>query len=221
MTPAAITIVTVCHNSMAVLPVMLDSIPLGVAVILVDNASQDTDALQALADAQGARLILNTDNAGFGVACNQGAAQAQTEFLLFLNPDAALQSGALDAFLASVQAHPEASAFNPRISDGQGRQSFRRGSKIIPKERFKVVHLSGHGSPRSPQVAAFKSYYSARSRVYTLGKYGHPRPKLSTLWAALLRVLGPDTLFSKRRRAKNVGYFKGALSALKDGGRHG
>jgi len=176
---------------------------------------------------------------------------------------------------------PNASAFNPQILDGKGRQSFRRGSKIKPEERLKgplpqrdtevsvlagsaifcraalfeqiggfdraifmyhedddlsfrlrehgpimychaaqVVHLSGFGSPRSPEVAAFKAYYSARSRVYTLAKYGHPRPALNTLWAALLRLMAPDTLFLRRKRAKNIGYMKGALSAWKDGGRH-
>lgn len=81
-----------------------------------------------------------------------------------------------------------------------------------------VVHLSGHGSPRLPATAAFKAYHSARSRAYVLGKYGHPRPKLNTLIAAILRVLGPDTLFIKRRRAKNLGYLRGAVSALRDGG---
>jgi N-acetylglucosaminyl-diphospho-decaprenol L-rhamnosyltransferase len=245
------------------------------------NASSDTAALQKLAHDHDVTLQLNADNIGFGPACNQGAAQAETEFLLFLNPDAELQPGALDALIEATQSHPNASAFNPRILDSKARQSFRRGSKIKPKERLKgpvptrdaevsvlagsaifcrralfekiggfdpaifmyhedddlslrlrghgplmychdaqVVHLSGHGSPRSPQVAAFKAYYSARSRVYTLGKYGHPRPKLNTLGAAMLRLMAPDTLFLKRKRSKNIGYMKGALSALKDGGRH-
>ena len=275
-----VTIITVCHNSLSVLPTMLKSIPKGVPTILVDNASSDTTSLQTLARDHNATLLLNADNVGFGPACNQGAAKAETEFLLFLNPDAELQPGALDALCEAAQRHQEASAFNPRILDSKGRQSFRRGSKIRPKERLKgpipicdrevsvlagsaifcrralfekiggfdpaifmyhedddlslrlreqgplmychkaeVVHLSGHGSPRSPQVAAFKAYYSARSRAYTLDKYGHPWPMLNTLGAALLRLIGPDTLFLKRKRAKNLGYLKGAMSAWKDGGR--
>ncbi|MEM6303258.1 MAG: glycosyltransferase family 2 protein [Pseudomonadota bacterium] len=272
--PADITIITVCHNSMAVLPTMLDSVPQGVPVIWVDNASTETDSLQALARERGVRLILNAENTGFGRACNFGAAQAQTQYLLFLNPDAALQEGALEELIAAAERHPQASGFNPRILNSKGQQSFRRGSKIRPAERLKgpvpasdmevpvlsgsaifcrradfeaiggfdpaifmyhedddlslrlrargpliychaakVVHLSGHGSPRSPQVAAFKAYHSARSRAYTLEKYGHPRPRLNTLFAGLGRALGPDTLLSKRRRAKNLGYLKGAWAA--------
>ncbi len=277
-----VTIITVCHNSLAVLPTMLQSIPKGTPVVLVDNASADTGALQKLAHEHGAKLILNADNVGFGPACNIGAAKAETEFLLFLNPDAELQPGALDALISAAARHPDASGFNPRILDSKGQQSFRRGSKLRPRERLKgplpdtdvevpvlagsaifcrralfeeiggfdpaifmyhedddlslrlrdhgpliychdaqVVHLSGHGSPRLPQVAAFKAYHSARSRIYALGKYGHPRPKMNTLGAAALRLLGPDMLFSKRRRAKNIGFMKGALSAFKDEGRHG
>ena len=282
MPDTTVTIVTVSYNSLAVLPDMLKSVPSGTRVILVDNASTDPEALQKLAEAHGATLHLNTENVGFGPACNQGAAMADSEFLLFLNPDAELQPGAIDALVEAAARHPNASAFNPRILDGRGRQSFRRGSKIRPRERLRgpiptqdaevsvlagsaifcrralfeeiggfdpgifmyhedddlslrlrdhgpimychaarVVHLSGHGSPRLPKTAAFKAYYSARSRAYALAKYGHPRPLLNTLLAAVFRVLGPDTLLSKRKRAKNVGYLKGAISAFKDGGRHG
>ncbi len=277
----SVTVITVCHNSMAVLPAMLQSVPPGTPVVLVDNASSDTGPLQELAQNHRAKLVLNADNVGFGPACNQGAAKADTEFLLFLNPDAELQPRALDALIEAARTHRNASAFNPRILDRNGNQSFRRGSKIRPADRLRgpvpthdmevpilagsaifcrrtmfekvggfdpaifmyhedddlslrlrehgplmychaaqVVHLSGHGSPRLPHVAAFKAYYSARSRVYVLGKYGHRRPELETIIAAFFRLIGPDTLFLKRRRAKNVGYFKGALSALKDGGRH-
>ena len=276
-----VTIITVTYNSLDVVPQMLSSLPAQTPVVLVDNASTDTDGLRALADRHGANLLLNEQNRGFGPACNQGAVQAETEFLLFLNPDAALEPGALEALVEAAETYPDTSAFNPRIMDRKGKQSFRRGSKIKPKERLKgptpsadcelpvlvgsaifcrkalfdriggfdpkifmyhedddlalrlrdhgplmychaaqIVHLSGHGSPRSPATAAFKAYYSARSRAYVLGKYGHPRPMLNTLTAALLRVIGPDTLFNKRRRAKNIGYLKGALSALKDGGGH-
>ena len=275
-----VTIITVTYNSLAVLPDMLESIPDGRPVVLVDNNSTDTAALKALADQHGARLIQNNDNLGFGPACNQGAASAETEYLLFLNPDTQLQPDAIETLINAASAFPDASGFNPRILDRKGHQSFRRGSKIKPNERLKgpipsadskvsvlagsaifcrralfdqiggfdpeifmyhedddlslrlrehgpimychdakVVHLSGHGSPRLPATAAFKAYYSARSRTYVLGKYGHPRPRLNTLIAAIARVIGPDTLFSKRRRAKNIGYLKGALSSFKDGGR--
>lgn len=133
MPPLPVTIVTVCYNSMAVLPAMLASVPDGVAVVLVDNASTDAAALAQLATDFGANLIRNTENHGFGVACNQGAATAQTEFILFLNPDAELQTGAVEALVAAMRQYPGASAMNPRITEADGSPYFKRRSVIMPR----------------------------------------------------------------------------------------
>lgn len=64
--------------------------------IVVDNGSQDgsTDFLKGAPDVD---LILMGENLGFGRACNLGAAQGNSEFVLFLNPDASLVPGSLDA----------------------------------------------------------------------------------------------------------------------------
>jgi O-antigen biosynthesis protein len=67
-------------------------------VILVDNASDpETRALFERID--GARIQLNSENVGFGPACNQGAALARGRYLLFLNPDIDLMPGALGALV--------------------------------------------------------------------------------------------------------------------------
>lgn len=57
---------------------------------VVDNASDDgtVDIVQrhAASDAR-VRFIANPDNPGFGVACNQGAADSGAPWLAFVNPD--------------------------------------------------------------------------------------------------------------------------------------
>jgi GT2 family glycosyltransferase len=63
------------------------------SVIIVDNASTDdslaqVEALQNLPFRL--QIVRNTNNRGFGAACNQGAALATSDFLLFLNPDTRL-----------------------------------------------------------------------------------------------------------------------------------
>lgn len=45
-----VTIVTVTYNSAAVVKEMLSSVPAGARIIVVDNASQDLDALRAVTD---------------------------------------------------------------------------------------------------------------------------------------------------------------------------
>ncbi|MCZ0812591.1 MAG: glycosyltransferase family 2 protein [Pseudomonadota bacterium] len=131
--PERVTVVTVAHNSLAVLPAMLASLPQGARTVIVDNASQDGAALAGLADQHGARLIRNKDNLGFGAACNIGASGTITEFLFFLNPDARLAPDALHALVTAADNHPEASAFNPAITDGRGRPYFKRASVLLPR----------------------------------------------------------------------------------------
>ncbi len=128
------TIISVCYNSTAVLPAMLSSVPAGVAVVLVDNASTDSAALAPLAESHAARLIRSPENRGFGVGCNLGAAEAKTEFLLFLNPDAQLLDGAIAALEAAMDRYPKASAMNPRITEADGSAYFKRRSVLLPRK---------------------------------------------------------------------------------------
>jgi N-acetylglucosaminyl-diphospho-decaprenol L-rhamnosyltransferase len=67
-------------------------------VTVVDNASSDgsADAAAEPADRLPVRVMHNARNVGFAAACNQGAAGAQADFLLFLNPDTMLRPGCLE-----------------------------------------------------------------------------------------------------------------------------
>ncbi|NOD77941.1 glycosyltransferase family 2 protein [Ruegeria sp. HKCCD4315] len=136
--------ISVCFNSSSVLHDMLGSIPDGVSTILVDNASDDVEAVQELADAHGATLLRNKENKGFGIACNLGAERAQSDLILFLNPDSILLAGALDAMQAGADRYPTASAFNPRILNKSGKPSFRRSSVITPRsEALRTKKVDG------------------------------------------------------------------------------
>lgn len=69
------------------------------SVIVVDNASTDDSIGRVEEHASGLpfrlQIIRNAENRGFGAACNQGAALASADFVLFLNPDTRLFSGSL------------------------------------------------------------------------------------------------------------------------------
>ena len=73
-------------------------------VIVVDNASTDATA-SMLASVQGIRVIVNTKNLGFVLACNQGAAKASGDFIVFLNNDTEVTSGWLQALLLPFEDH--------------------------------------------------------------------------------------------------------------------
>lgn len=138
-----VTIVTVSYNSLAVLPRMLGSLPEGTPAVVVDNASADLPALRALVQPHAAQLIENAENIGFGPACNRGAETATTEFVLFLNPDAALAPGALEALVDAADRHPEAIAMNPRIENEDGSPAFKRRSVLLPRSRWMKREMPG------------------------------------------------------------------------------
>lgn len=131
---AAVTVVTVAYRSGAVLPGMIASVPGGVPIVVVDNDGRD--APTPLPERAGLRLVREAANLGFGVACNHGAALAETPLLLFLNPDARLRPGALEAMVAAAGRHPEAVAFNPTLLDGSGRPHPKRRSVLLPRREW-------------------------------------------------------------------------------------
>jgi GT2 family glycosyltransferase len=84
-------------------------------LVIVDNGSSETLALGP------GRLIRPGRNLGFAGGANAGAAEAQGEILLILNPDAVPEPGALDRLLEGFEAHPEAAGLAPRLVGADGR----------------------------------------------------------------------------------------------------
>lgn len=123
-----VLVAIVSWNSSLHLRDAVASVPEGVPVVVVDNASSDGSA--DIARAAGARVIEADSNLGFGPACNRAAREgAPSETILFLNPDAALADGrrTLDALLNALDADPAVAAVAPRLTgDGQERFQLRR-----------------------------------------------------------------------------------------------
>ncbi|MBK9669049.1 MAG: glycosyltransferase [Thermomonas sp.] len=74
-------------------------------LIVVDDASPD-DSLARLVHVGGIRVHARARNGGFIAACNEGAALARGDYLVFLNNDTVPQPGWLDALLGTFDQHP-------------------------------------------------------------------------------------------------------------------
>lgn len=101
---AVISIIIVNYNAGKLLASCVESLlacPLEIEIIVVDNASTD-ESLDALQDIPQVQIINNPANLGFATACNIGSRVASAPFLLFLNPDCAVQPGALAALLSVI-----------------------------------------------------------------------------------------------------------------------
>lgn len=98
-----LSVVIVSYDSARFLPATLEAVREQLEpddeVIVVDNASRDGTADLV---APWARLERMPVNAGFAAGCNRGAALARGELLLFLNPDAVPEPGALAAMRAGA-----------------------------------------------------------------------------------------------------------------------
>ena len=99
-----VSIVVVTYESAAALAALLPALRREMAdgdeLIVVDNAS--TDGSARAARAAGAHVIENAANAGFAAACNQGAAAATGDLLVFLNPDSVPEPGFRAAIAAPL-----------------------------------------------------------------------------------------------------------------------
>jgi N-acetylglucosaminyl-diphospho-decaprenol L-rhamnosyltransferase len=145
LTIPRVLVAIVSWNSAAHVAAAVKSIPAGVPVVVVDNAS--TDGSAAIARSAGARVIEAGANLGFGPACNRAAREGgPSETVLFLNPDAALVDGAatLSALLGALDADPAVAAVAPRLTgDGQELFQLRRLPSLgsLAREAFLVDRL--------------------------------------------------------------------------------
>jgi GT2 family glycosyltransferase len=71
-----------------------------VEIVVVDDASTDSTPETLAAYGDSTRVVRHERNAGFGTSCNDGAAAASGEWLVFLNNDTIPQPGWLDALIA-------------------------------------------------------------------------------------------------------------------------
>ena len=89
-------------------------------VIVVDNASRDGSVEAFEAASAGVEVIARRTRAGYGANHNLALAQAEGAYVLFLNDDAVVRPGAIDAMAAYLDAHPEVAVAAPTLvrSDG-------------------------------------------------------------------------------------------------------
>jgi N-acetylglucosaminyl-diphospho-decaprenol L-rhamnosyltransferase len=112
MTPK-LTVIVVSYNTRELTLVCLASLFANThetpfRAVVFDNASEDGSA-DAIAEAfPQVELIRSQENLGFARANNIVAAEADTEWLLLLNPDTEVFDGAIDRLMAFSEAHPEA-----------------------------------------------------------------------------------------------------------------
>lgn len=140
-----ITVVTVLYNSKAVIEKCLKSIPEGVAVYVVDNASTDGCGEVAKAARPGINLIRSDKNLGFGRGNNLALDKVITEFALVLNPDTVMQEDTLDKLLATAERYEDAAIIAPTMffEDGTIQKTYK--TSVFARETTKSAYIKPEG----------------------------------------------------------------------------
>jgi GT2 family glycosyltransferase len=120
----SIDIVIVNWNSGDQLRDCLTSIDFGsAAVVVVDNNSTDGSIAAAATLSSPAQFMMAGENHGFAKACNIGARQGSSEYLLFLNPDTRLEPETISACISFLESGEGATVgvLGPQLVDELGR----------------------------------------------------------------------------------------------------
>lgn len=97
-------------------------------VVLIDNVGQDEGVSQIATSYPEVRVIRNKHPYGFSQNSNLGIQQTSGQYVLLLNPDTAVEPGALDELVIFMNQHPDAGACAARLMfpDGTLQHSCRR-----------------------------------------------------------------------------------------------
>jgi len=117
-----LSIIIVNWNSKDVLRDCLCSIRKNVTdveyeIIIVDNNSNDGSVEMVEAEFSECILIKNLQNLGYGKANNQGIMRAKGKYVLILNPDTVVLSGAVEEMCRFLEENHSIGACGPKILD--------------------------------------------------------------------------------------------------------
>jgi N-acetylglucosaminyl-diphospho-decaprenol L-rhamnosyltransferase len=109
-----------------------------VQLVVVDNASTDGSEAGVTEIDPEVLLLENSQNKGYGRACNQGFAATEAPFVCFLNPDIVPEPKSLSRMLQAIADRPEVGVLGPRLVNPDG--STYPSCRVVPKLGVAVGH---------------------------------------------------------------------------------
>ncbi|MCC5843419.1 MAG: glycosyltransferase [Verrucomicrobia bacterium] len=182
-----------------------------VELIIIDNASTDQTG-ELLDRLEGVTLIRNTENLHFLKACNQARDRVQSEFLLFLNNDARICRGALQAALDVYETQDNVGAVGGKIILLDG--TLQEAGSILWSDGSCLGYGRG-GDPEAPEYNFLRpvdfcsgAFLLTPSRLFKeLGGFDErfaPAYYEETDYCMRLRALGYSTYYQPRACVEHV-----------------
>jgi N-acetylglucosaminyl-diphospho-decaprenol L-rhamnosyltransferase len=134
---ASVDVVVVSYNSRKTLRSCIEPLAAvaGVQAIVVDNASVD-GSLETLADLD--VMTIARQNDGFAAGCNAGWRRGSSPYVLFLNPDARIDTASLDRLAEVLERNGGVAVAAPRIVEADGALDFSQ--RRFPRLRSTYAH---------------------------------------------------------------------------------
>lgn len=122
-----ISVVTVLHNSKAVVGECIKSIPKDVQIYVVDNASNDNGTEIVKEIRPDANIIKSKINLGFGRGNNLALNQITTEYSFIINPDTILNNNTIEELVKTADKYKDAAIIAPIITykDGKVQKTYK------------------------------------------------------------------------------------------------
>ncbi|MGC4035625.1 MAG: glycosyltransferase [Chitinophagaceae bacterium] len=126
-------------------------------VIVIDNNSTDGSVSFLQTKFANFHFVANTNNIGFGKACNQGYEISRGEYVLFLNPDTIVPEDCFLKCISFLSTHSEAGALGIRMVDGRG-IFLKESKRAFPSPLTALFKLFGL-SALFPNSKTFGKYH--------------------------------------------------------------
>ncbi len=127
-------------------------------IVLVDSGSGDGGAAALAGRFPAVRVVELGENRSFAHAANRGAREAGGGFVLLLNPDAEVETGALAPLVDHLERNPELTGVVPLLVGPDGRPQHRWQLRRLPTERDLARGRPGRPAypapPRAPGPVA-------------------------------------------------------------------
>lgn len=157
-------------------------------VTVYDNASTD-DTIDRINAFSEVRCVIGAENMGFARACNNLADQSVGDYLLFINPDTVLDSGAIRALLEVSSELPSAGLY--------GSRTLRPSGEHVPSAQGEMTLWS---------LFCFASGLSA---IFPRGRWTNPEgmPKWDRSTPKTVQMLSGGALLVRRDAWRALGGF--------------
>ena len=213
-TSASVTVVLPARDEAGALPGVLNQMPVGYEVVVVDNASTDDTA--EVARRLGARVV-HESIPGYGAAVHTGLLAARTDVVCFIDSDGSIDPAQLPAMVALLEGTARLDmVVGRRRPTGRGAWPWhaRAGNALLASRLRRRTGIPVHdlGSVR----------VTRRIPLLELGiedrRFGYPIELLVRAARAGWRVREVDVAYAPRTagRSKVTGSLSGTARALRD-----